>query len=208
MVQSLSNLNDHEFFWFGKKCESAPDKLQSAVNNFTVTYRSHVKVITVILEQKLFHQFTMRSVACNNLQCQERCTSDERGNIRPCRNTIMNDWPSYWQLKLVNFSFKTFMLTNGLRLFCFDNMYSKVIKATLRLKKPGISRPSVHLKRICNGVQKLWNATVRFNMSILYSTASKKKKKYMSVNSRKIRKYLLANSYFINVSQQIAKLEY
>jgi hypothetical protein len=53
MVQSLSDLNDHAFFWFGKKCVSAPDKLQSAVNNFTVTNRSHMKIISVMFEQKL-----------------------------------------------------------------------------------------------------------------------------------------------------------
>ena len=47
---------------------------------------------TGIFVHTLVHQFTVRSVACNKLQCQEGSGSDERGNnIRECRDKIMNN---------------------------------------------------------------------------------------------------------------------
>jgi hypothetical protein len=166
-----------------------------------------MKGITVIFLHTILHQCTMRSVVCNKMQCQEGSSFNVRGNIiRPCRNKIMKDWPPYWQLKLDLFSFKSFVSANGLHVFCFDQMYSKVIKATLRLKGLAFHKLSLHLKHICNGVPKLWNATVTFIMSILYSSAYLKWKTHRKVPGNS--KISIANSCFINVWQQIAKIEY
>jgi hypothetical protein len=140
IVQSLNDLNDHEHFWFGKKCESAPDKLQCAVNNFTVTYRSQMKVITVIFLQNIFHQYIVRSVARDKLQCQERSTSDVRGNnIRPSRNKIMNDWTNICNWNWY-FSFSNCLCSQWTAFILFHQIYCKMIKATLRLKRPVISQ--------------------------------------------------------------------
>ena len=35
--------HEYEFICFGKKCESASDKLHAAVYNFTITFNSHIK---------------------------------------------------------------------------------------------------------------------------------------------------------------------
>jgi len=43
LVQTLSKLQEHEFFCLGKKCKSTPDKLQTALCNFIVTCSSHIK---------------------------------------------------------------------------------------------------------------------------------------------------------------------
>ena len=46
VVQTLNILHVHEFFWFWNKFEWAPDRLKTAVNNFTVTCSSHMKRIS------------------------------------------------------------------------------------------------------------------------------------------------------------------
>jgi hypothetical protein len=44
-VQTLSKMHAHEFFWFWNKRKSASDRLRTVVNNFTVTFNSHIKWI-------------------------------------------------------------------------------------------------------------------------------------------------------------------
>ena len=68
----------------------------------------------------IVHQFTVRSVACNKLQCQEGCGSDVKGNIiRQCHNKIINNGPSSWQLKSVLSDFKFFVSANELHVLLF-----------------------------------------------------------------------------------------
>ena len=43
VVQLWRKLNEHEFLWFGKNCESASDKLFVALCNSTVSCSSHSK---------------------------------------------------------------------------------------------------------------------------------------------------------------------
>jgi hypothetical protein len=110
VIQTLNNLNEHEFFWFGKKCVSAPDNLQNALNNFIVTYRLQMKEKNEFFVHTVFHQFTVLYVAWKKMQCQEGSISDVRGNIiRQCPNTFVNDWTLHWQLILVLFRFKSFL---------------------------------------------------------------------------------------------------
>ena len=81
---------------------------------------------TWIFMHTVFHQFTVNSVPCNKLHCQEGCGSDVKVNIIvQCHNNFMNNRTSPWQLKLVIFEFKFFVsavlteyLLKWYQLFC------------------------------------------------------------------------------------------
>jgi len=49
MEQKIGNLHDNKFYFLGKKRESTSDKLNCAVNNFSVTCSSHIKWISGIV---------------------------------------------------------------------------------------------------------------------------------------------------------------
>ena len=69
-----------------------------------------------IFVHTVVHQFILRSVACNKLQCG----SEVKGNIsRQCHNGFMNNGQLPWQLKLVLSEFKLFVSANGSRVLLF-----------------------------------------------------------------------------------------
>jgi len=42
VLHTIKKLHKHEFPWFGKKGDSASDKLQAALYNYTVKCNSHI----------------------------------------------------------------------------------------------------------------------------------------------------------------------
>ena len=68
---------------------------------------------TGIFVHAVVHKFTVRSVACIKLHCQEGYVSDVKGNnIGQRHNKVMKNRLSTWQMKLLLSNFKLFVLAN------------------------------------------------------------------------------------------------
>ena len=72
VVQKLNKLHEQEFFWFGKDCQSASDKLHAALYNFTATCSSPIQWISDLFYTHCTHQITVCSLPCNELEVSER----------------------------------------------------------------------------------------------------------------------------------------
>ena len=88
VVQTLSKLHGNEFFWFGKKCDPASDKLHAALYKLTLTWISTCSGYLDSFCEIGTHQITLRSLTINEL-CHESNGSDVIRNApRKCHNEI------------------------------------------------------------------------------------------------------------------------